>query len=89
MKATSRKTRPVASRLDSVPDPVDDLEQTREMPALSGEGDKAGANPPGAAPQNVIPAEETVPVQSCIESTLLQEVLRRQSEEEDEPGKDS
>jgi hypothetical protein len=32
----------------------------------------------------VIPIEETVPVQSCIERTLLQEVLRRESAEKDE-----
>jgi hypothetical protein len=32
----------------------------------------------------VIPIEETVPVQSCIERTLLHEALRQQSAEKDE-----
>ena len=32
----------------------------------------------------MIPIEETVPVQSCIERTLLHEVLRQQSAKEDE-----
>jgi hypothetical protein len=32
----------------------------------------------------VIPIEETVPVQSCIERTLLHELLRRESAEKDE-----
>ena len=66
-----------------------ELDQTREIPALSDESEKAPGKVPSAAPQQVIPIEETVPVQSCIERTLLHEVLRQQSAEEDEdPDRD-
>jgi len=66
-----------------------ELDQTREIPAASGESENAPGKVPSAAPQQVIPIEETVPVQSCIERTLLHEVLRQQSAEEDEdPDRD-
>ena len=79
------KNRAEWGSIDNVPDPVDELEKTREIPAVPEEGE-----PPktaAAAPQQVIPIEETVPVQSCIDRTLLQEVLRRQSAESDEDQK--
>ena len=85
MKATSRtKTRPVSRRTNGVPERLHEAERTREVPAVSPEDEKAPAEEPGAAPQHVIPIEETVPFQSCIERTLLHEVLRRESAEEDE-----
>ncbi|MGB8299200.1 MAG: hypothetical protein WCG85_27525 [Polyangia bacterium] len=78
------QTRPVSRRIAGVPIPLDQLDKTREIPAVSGKDDEAAADAPNAAPQQVIPIEETVPVQSCIERTLLQEVLRRESAEKDE-----
>ncbi len=64
------------------PIPIEELERTREIPASSeGQDDKAEA--PNAAPAQVVPAEETVPVQSCIERSLLHEILRRESAEKD------
>ena len=77
------------THLAGVPVPLHELDQTREIPAVSGESEKAPGKVPSAAPQQVIPIEETVPVQSCIERTLLHEVLRQQSAEEDEdPDRD-
>jgi hypothetical protein len=78
------KDRPESRRTAGVPIPLDQLDKTREIPAVSTDSDPASANTPNAAPQQVIPIEETVPVQSCIERTLLQEVLRRESAEKDE-----
>ena len=78
------KIRPVSRRSAGVPMPLDQLDETREIPAVSTDSDPASADAPSAAPQQVIPIEETVPVQSCIERTLLQEVLRRESAEKDE-----
>ena len=78
------KDRPESGRTAGVPIPLDQLDKTREIPAVSTDSDPASANTPSAAPQQVIPIEETVPVQSCIERTLLQEVLRRESAEKDE-----
>ena len=87
-KAMGRtKTRPVSRRSTGVPVPVHRLDQTHEIPAVSREGGKARAKVPSAAPQQVIPIEETVPVQSCIERTLLHEALRQQSAENDEDHK--
>jgi hypothetical protein len=84
------QTRPVSRRIADVPIPLDQLDKTREIPAVSTDSDPASADAPSAAPQQVIPIEETVPVQSCIERTLLQEVLRRESAEKDEEqGEDS
>jgi hypothetical protein len=90
MKSMGRtKTRPVPQTTAGVPVPVDEIDQTHEIPAVSGESEKAPAKVPSAVPQQVIPIEETVPVQSCIERTLLHEVLRQQSAEKDEDhGKD-
>jgi hypothetical protein len=51
---------------------------------LSDKDDESPADVPNAVPQQVIPIEETVPVQSCIERTLLHELLRRESAEKDE-----
>jgi hypothetical protein len=34
-------------------------------------------------PAQIVPTEETVPVQASIESSLLHEVLRRESAEKD------
>ncbi len=81
------KTRPVSRRTSGVPVSVHRMDQTREIPALPRESGKPRAKPPSAAPRQVIPIEETVPVQSCIERTLLHEVLRRQSAEKDEEHK--
>jgi hypothetical protein len=82
MKSMGRtKTRPVPQTTAGVPAPVDEIYQTHEIPAVS---EKAPAKVPSAVPQQVIPIEETVPVQSCIERTLLHEVLRQQSAKEDE-----
>jgi hypothetical protein len=78
------KDRPESRRIAGVPIPLEQLDKTREIPAVRGKDDPAPADAPSAAPQQVIPVEETVPVQSCIERTLLQEVLRRESAEEDE-----
>jgi hypothetical protein len=90
MKSMGRtKTRPVSHTMAAVPEPVHELDQTHEIPAMSCESEKAPAKAPSAAPQQAIPIEETVPVQSCIERTLLHEVLRQQSAEKDEDhGKD-
>lgn len=90
MKAMGRtKTRPVSRSSTGVPVPVGRIDRTREIPAVPRESGKARAKVPSAVPQQVIPIEETVPVQSCIERTLLHEVLRRQSAEKDEEhGKD-
>ncbi len=85
IKAMGRtKTRPVSRRSTGVPVPVHRLDQTHEVPAVSRESGKVCARAPSAAPQQVIPIEETVPVQSCIERTLLHEALRQQSAEKDE-----
>jgi hypothetical protein len=78
------ETRPVSRRISGVPVPVNSIDETQEIPAVSDESEQAAPNAPSAAPQQVIPIEETVPVQSCIERTLLQEVLRRESAEKDE-----
>jgi hypothetical protein len=84
MKATGRtKTRPVTRRTNGVPVHVHEVDRTREIPVVT----RQSAKPPSAAPQQVISIEETVPFQSCIERTLLQEVLRRQSAEKDEEHK--
>ncbi len=67
----------------SIPIPIEDVERTREIPAVP-EGSEAPSNEkPGAAPAEVVPDEETVPVKSCIERSLLHEILRRESAEED------
>jgi hypothetical protein len=88
MKAMGRtKTRPVSRRSTGVPVPIHRLDQTHEIPAVSRESGRARAKGPSAAPQQVIPIEETVPVQSCIERTLLHEALRQQSAEKDEDHK--
>ena len=80
---------PVSRTTAVVAEPVPELDQTREIPAMSCESEKAPEKAPSAVPQQVIPIEETVPVQSCIERTLLHEVLRQQSAEKDEDhGKD-
>jgi hypothetical protein len=77
-------TRPVSRRIADVPAPVYPIDETHEIPAASGESDPAPTDAPSAVPQQVIPIEETVPVQSCIERTLLHELLRRESAEKDE-----
>jgi hypothetical protein len=88
MKAMGRtKTRPVSRRSSGVPVPIGRLDRTREIPAVSRETVKVRAKGQSAAPQQVIPIEETVPIESCIERTLLHEVLRRESAEEDEEHK--
>ena len=78
------KTRPVSRRMSGVPMPVHPIDETHEIPAVSSASDPAPADAPSAVPQQVIPIEETVPVQSCIERTLLHELLRRESAEKDE-----
>jgi hypothetical protein len=78
------KTRPVSRRISGVPVPIDSIDETHEIPAVPGGSDQAPADAPSAVPQQVIPIEETVPVQSCIERTLLHELLRRESAEKDE-----
>jgi hypothetical protein len=64
--------------------PVQPIDETQEIPAVSGASEESAADAPSAVPQQVIPIEETVPVQSCIERTLLHELLRRESAEKDE-----
>ncbi len=65
------------------PIPIEELERTREIPAAT-EGKQASSQEtPNAAPAQVVPTEETVPVQSCIERSLLHEILRRESAEKD------
>jgi len=89
-KVSSRtKTRPILRKPAGVPVPIRDLEQTREIPAVPSESEETSAQAPSAVPQKVIPVEPTVPVQSCIERTLLHEILRRESAEgeEDEGSK--
>jgi hypothetical protein len=78
------QNRPVSRRIPGVPVPVNSIDETQEIPAVSTDSDPAPANAPNAVPQQVIPIEETVPVQSCIERTLLHELLRRESAEKDE-----
>jgi hypothetical protein len=78
------QTRPVSRRIAGVPAPGNPIDETQEIPAVSDGSAESAANAPSAAPQQVISIEETVPVQSCIERTLLQEVLRRESAEKDE-----
>ncbi len=65
------------------PIPIEELERTREIPAASDAALAQGAEAANAAPAQVLPAEETVPVQSCIERSLLHEILRRESAEKD------
>ncbi len=65
------------------PIPIEDVERTREIPASSDGTDAANIEAPNAAPAQVVPTEETVPVQSCIERSLLHEILRRESAEKD------
>jgi hypothetical protein len=65
------------------PIPIEDLERTREIPAASEGTETATTETPNAAPAQVVPNEETVPVQSCIERSLLHEILRRESAEKD------
>jgi hypothetical protein len=77
-----------------VPTPVDDLERTREIVPTEpsrDEEERAAVPPANAAPEQAIAPEKTVPVQSCIERTLLHELLRRESAEgaEDEQAEDS
>jgi hypothetical protein len=76
--------RPVSGKPAAVPVPVPDLERTREIPVEPSKDEKVSAAPPNAAPQQAIAAEKTVPVQSCIERTLLHELLRRESAESEE-----
>jgi hypothetical protein len=85
--------RPVSGNPAGVPTPVHDLERTREIVPTEPSQDEekvAAAPPPTAAPQQAIAPEKTVPVQSCIERTLLHELLRRESAEdgEDERAED-
>ena len=85
MKATGRTTSiPESPGTNGVPVQAQEVEQTREIPAAPRESAKLPANRLNAVPEQVTPAEATVPFQSCIERTLMQEVLRRQSAEEDE-----
>lgn len=65
------------------PIPIEGLERTREIPAAPDVTEAASIEAPNAAPAQVVPTEETVPVQSCIERSLLHEILRRESAEED------
>jgi hypothetical protein len=65
------------------PIPIEELERTREIPAAPDGTEAPDHEAPNAAPAQVIPTEETVPVQSCIERSLLHEILRRESAEKD------
>ena len=75
------KTRSMAC--SPTPIPIEDLERTREIPAASEESEAPRTDAATAAPAQVVPTEETVPVQASIESSLLHEVLRRESAEKD------
>jgi hypothetical protein len=75
------KTRPVPC--SPVPTPIEELERTREIPAAPDKADATNTDASSAAPAQVVPTEETVPVQSCIERSLLHEILRRESAEKD------
>jgi hypothetical protein len=85
--------RPISGKPAAVPTPVYDLERTREIVPMepSQDDEEATATPPTAAPKQAIAPEKTVPVQSCIERTLLHELLRRESAEDadEEQAEDS
>ena len=85
---TAKKTLQVPLAADGVPLVVhpQPLDKTRELPACedcSQEDDPSGL-PAQAAPKEIVDDEITVPVQSSIESTLMYELLRRQSTGADE-----
>lgn len=65
------------------PIPIEDVERTREIPAAPDGVEAANSATANAVPAQVVPTEETVPVQSCIERSLLHEILRRESAEKD------
>ena len=65
------------------PIPIADLERTREIQAVLVGADAPQPEAPNAVPAQIVPSEETVPVQASIESSLLHEVLRRESAEKD------
>lgn len=65
------------------PIPIEELERTLEIPAAPDGTDAPKSEEPNAAPAQVVASEETVPVQSCIERSLLHEILRRESAEKD------
>jgi hypothetical protein len=75
------KTREISC--SPTPIPIEDLERTREIPAVPDRTAAANSEAPNAAPAQVVPSEETVPVQASIESSLLHEILRRESAEKD------
>ena len=75
-------TKTVEIQRSNVPIPIENLERTREVPAVH-EEEPPLADTPLAAPEQIVPTEKTVPVKSCIESSLLHEILRRESAEED------
>ncbi|HEX7506333.1 MAG TPA: hypothetical protein VF550_06140 [Polyangia bacterium] len=87
---TAKKTLQVPLAADGVPLVVhpQPLDKTRELPACEDcpqeqENDRASLPAP-AAPREIVDEEITVPVQSSIESTLMYELLRRQSTVADE-----
>jgi hypothetical protein len=85
---TMKKTVRVPVAADGVPivEGSPNLDKTRELPACdSPTNSQPGEAQPGqATPREIVDDEVTVPVQSSIESTLIFEVLRRQSTEDDE-----
>jgi hypothetical protein len=84
-RPTARPARPPGK---GVPEVIGQDERTRELPGPAPrEGGATGGPGAVAAPAEMVTTEETVPVQSCIESSLLHEVLLRQSAEQDEEDK--
>ena len=84
-KSFSRtKGLPVSGKPAAVPSPIHDLERTREIVPMepSQDDEETTATPATAVPRQVLAPEKTVPVQSCIERTLLHELLRRESAED-------
>ncbi len=76
--------RPQARPAQGVPEAVREDERTREIQGPAAEDGDADSTVAVPAP---VCSETTVPVQSCIETTLLHEVLRRQSAERDDDDK--
>lgn len=76
--------RPAIPPGHAIPEEVRQDEVTREVsgPAVT----DGGETEPAAVPAPVL-SEATVPVQSSIETSLLHEVLRRQSAERDDDDK--
>ena len=83
MSKTMGGAKPRSMTCSPTPIPIEDPERTREIPAVLEGTDAPQPEAPNAVPAQIVPTEETVPVQASIESSLLHEVLRRESAEKD------